>query len=127
MVCAGFSSWSEMPPQTVPPSSPVQQQATPQGVPDVGRFIQIPGPNPILVRGDATAWDGGSIEAANVLKDGETYYLYYSAMCNRCMRFGELTNTEDGIIWAGRASHRSTASIAPALCTCVGGWAQVPE
>ena len=41
------------------------------------QFIQIPGPNPILVPGDESAWDGGVIEASNVFKDGETYYLYY--------------------------------------------------
>jgi len=41
------------------------------------KFIQIPGPNPILVPGDLSAWDGGVIEACNVLKDGDTYYLYY--------------------------------------------------
>jgi len=41
------------------------------------QFIQIPGPNPILVPGDLSAWDGNVIEACNVLKDGNTYYLYY--------------------------------------------------
>ena len=41
------------------------------------RFMQIPGPNPILVPGDESAWDGNVIEACNVLKDGDTYYLYY--------------------------------------------------
>ena len=41
-------------------------------------FIQIPGPNPILRHGDdPDLWDGGVIEACNVIKDGETYYLYY--------------------------------------------------
>jgi len=41
-------------------------------------FIQIPGPNPILRHaGDPALWDGVIIEACNVLKDGETYYLYY--------------------------------------------------
>ena len=41
------------------------------------QFIQIPGPNPILVPGDESAWDGNVIEACNALKDGNTYYLYY--------------------------------------------------
>jgi hypothetical protein len=41
------------------------------------RFIQIPGPNPILVPGDEGAWDGGVIEAADALKDLGTYYFYY--------------------------------------------------
>jgi len=43
------------------------------------RFIQIPGPNPILVPGDGSAWDGGILEAAYVFKDDDTYYLYYHA------------------------------------------------
>lgn len=43
------------------------------------RFIQIPGPNPILVPGDGSAWDGLILEAAYVFKDGDTYYLYYHA------------------------------------------------
>jgi len=41
------------------------------------RFIQIPGPNPILITGGEDEWDGNFIECCNVLKDGETYYLYY--------------------------------------------------
>ena len=43
------------------------------------RFIQIPGPNPILIPGDKEAWDEGILEACNVFKDGDTYYLYYHA------------------------------------------------
>ena len=43
------------------------------------KLIQIPGPNPILVPGDVKAWDGGVLESCNVLKDGDTYYLYYHA------------------------------------------------
>ncbi|MBC8235998.1 hypothetical protein H8E77_41155 [bacterium] len=41
------------------------------------RFIQIPGPNPILVTGDYSEWDGGVIETCYAFKDGDTYYLYY--------------------------------------------------
>lgn len=41
------------------------------------RFIQIPGPNPILVPGNKKEWDGGVIEACNVFKDQNIYYLYY--------------------------------------------------
>jgi hypothetical protein len=41
-------------------------------------FLQIPGPNPIVVRGAKGEWDDGvSIEASDVLKDHDTYYLYY--------------------------------------------------
>ena len=41
------------------------------------QFIQIPGPNPILVPGNDKEWDGSVIEACNVFKDQNTYYLYY--------------------------------------------------
>lgn len=41
------------------------------------QFIQIPGPNPILRPGDKSDWDGGVIEACDVLKDDGVYYLYY--------------------------------------------------
>jgi hypothetical protein len=52
------------------------------------KFIQIPGPNPILRPDpDRSAWDSGCLECCNVLRDGtsgwsaestpETYYMYY--------------------------------------------------
>ena len=41
------------------------------------KFIQIPGPNPILISGGEKEWDGNFIECCNVFKDGEMYYLYY--------------------------------------------------
>ncbi len=41
------------------------------------RLIHVPGPNPILRPGAPAAWDGEIIEACNVLKVGQTYYLYY--------------------------------------------------
>jgi hypothetical protein len=45
------------------------------------QFIQIPGPNPILVRGGAGAWDEGtSMETADAFNDLGVYYLYYHAM-----------------------------------------------
>jgi len=43
------------------------------------KFIQIPGPNPIVIGGDVGAWDEYHVECCNVFKDGETYYLYYHA------------------------------------------------
>ena len=43
------------------------------------KFIQIPGPNPILVPGDEEAWDGNDLEACDIFKDRDTYYLYYHA------------------------------------------------
>jgi hypothetical protein len=39
------------------------------------RFIQIPGPNPILVPDDG--WASGVIETSDAFKDRDTYYLYY--------------------------------------------------
>jgi len=41
------------------------------------RFIHIPGPNPILVPGTEGSWDDGVIEACDIIKDHDTYYLYY--------------------------------------------------
>jgi len=43
-------------------------------------FIQIPGPNPILVRGGKGAWDEAMLEACDVFKDFETYYFYHHAI-----------------------------------------------
>ena len=44
-----------------------------------GRFLQIPGPNPILRPGGQDDWDGDIIEACDAFKDFGTYYLYYHA------------------------------------------------
>ncbi len=45
--------------------------------PPFDRLIQVPGPNPIIVRGDTGTWDESCIESCDVLKDEETYYFYY--------------------------------------------------
>ncbi len=45
--------------------------------PPFKQFIQIPGPNPILRTGPPGAWDEGVIEACDIIKNNETYYLYY--------------------------------------------------
>ena len=42
------------------------------------QFIQIPGPNPILVP-SPSGWDSGAVEAADIIKDNDTYYFYYHA------------------------------------------------
>ena len=42
-----------------------------------GRFLHIPGPNPVLLPGPAGAWDDGVIEAADALHDGPVYYFFY--------------------------------------------------
>jgi len=44
---------------------------------EAARFIQIPGPNPILTPGPDGAWDDQIIEASDAFKDFGTYYLYY--------------------------------------------------
>ncbi|MBI3923642.1 MAG: hypothetical protein HY318_19640, partial [Armatimonadetes bacterium] len=41
------------------------------------QFIQIPGPNPILVCGAEGEWDEGCIESCDIFKDFDVYYLYY--------------------------------------------------
>ncbi len=43
------------------------------------RFIQIPGPNPIIKPGPEGAWDDGVAEASDAFKDVDTYYFYYHA------------------------------------------------
>ena len=40
-------------------------------------FLQIPGPNPILMCGGKGAWDESVIEACDVVEDFDTYYLFY--------------------------------------------------
>ncbi len=45
-----------------------------------GVFIQIPGPNPILVAGPNGSWDDRALEAADGFKDFGTYYLYYHGL-----------------------------------------------
>jgi len=42
-----------------------------------GQFLQIPGPNPVLLPGPAGAWDDGVIEAADAIRDAATYYFFY--------------------------------------------------
>ena len=42
-------------------------------------FLQIPGPNPILIPGPSGSWDSHVIEAGDAFKDFGTYYLYYHA------------------------------------------------
>ena len=45
--------------------------------PEQVRFIQIPGPNPVIKRGPKGAWDEVMLEAADAFKDVGTYYFYY--------------------------------------------------
>jgi hypothetical protein len=40
-------------------------------------FLQIPGPNPIILRGPKGAWDEAYIEAGDITKEDHTYYFYY--------------------------------------------------
>lgn len=49
-------------------------------------FFQIPGPNPIVVRGGEGEWDENCIEAGDIFKDyterKEVYYLYYHGVAD---------------------------------------------
>ena len=42
-----------------------------------GKLIQIPGPNPIIVRGGQGEWDERVLEASDAFKDFGTYYFFY--------------------------------------------------
>lgn len=41
------------------------------------QFLHVPGPNPILRPGPAGSWDNRFLEACDLLRDRDTYYLYY--------------------------------------------------
>ena len=75
-----FAGWvGTISPAEAQAATPGEEHAAGSKVPDVGRFIHIPGPNPILKPGPKGQWDGGVVEAGNVLKDEHTYYFYYHA------------------------------------------------
>ena len=59
-----------------------------------GRFIQIPGPNPILTPGPEGAWDGDIVEASDAFKDFGTYYLYYHGNGGRGYQLGVATASD---------------------------------
>ncbi len=42
-----------------------------------GVFIQIPGPNPILLPGPRGAWDDNILEASDAFEEYGNYYIYY--------------------------------------------------
>ncbi len=58
---------------------------------DPGRFIQIPGPNPILTPGPEGSWDDEIIEASDAFKDFGKYYLYYHGNGGSGYRLGVAT------------------------------------
>ena len=43
------------------------------------KFIQIPGPNPIIMPGEKGDWDDSVVEASDAFRDVGTYYFYYHA------------------------------------------------
>ncbi|MFC1737845.1 hypothetical protein ACFL1G_02210 [Planctomycetota bacterium] len=47
---------------------------------ELGNFIQIPGPNPIIRTGPQGAWDDENTETGDAFEDLGTYYLYYHSM-----------------------------------------------
>jgi hypothetical protein len=72
------ASWFEGgSPTKVEAAGPAEQQAEKNELLAGSRFIQIPGPNPIVVSGGPGSWDEYYIEAADAYKDFGTYYLYY--------------------------------------------------
>lgn len=54
-------------------------------------FIQIPGPNPILV--PEAGWDADILETSDAFKDGNTYYLYYHAKGTLGYQIGVATSS----------------------------------
>ena len=50
-------------------------------------FIQIPGPNPILTSSPGQ-WDSFVVEAADIIKDHDKYYLYYHAVAGSSYQLG---------------------------------------
>ncbi|MBL7154058.1 MAG: hypothetical protein ISS79_10090 [Phycisphaerae bacterium] len=66
------------PPKAHPRHADVHKPA-PSQLLESQRFIQIPGPNPIITPGPEGAWDDGVTEAADAFKDVDTYYFYYHA------------------------------------------------
>jgi hypothetical protein len=54
-----------------------KQQAMRNDLLEESRFIQIPGPNPLLKRGGKGAWDEYIIEGSDAFKDFGVYYYYY--------------------------------------------------
>ena len=53
------------------------EQSVRQVLVEQGRFIQIPGPNPIIRTGPKGAWDSMMLEASDAFRDVDTYYFYY--------------------------------------------------
>ncbi len=47
-----------------------------------GVFVQIPGPNPLLLPGPKGSWDSEVTETADAIKDFGKYYMFYHAVGN---------------------------------------------
>lgn len=50
-----------------------------QAVIEQSKFIQIPGPNPIITPGPEGSWDESVVEASDAFRDAGKYYFYYHA------------------------------------------------
>ena len=78
------------------------------------RFIQIPGPNPILTPGREGAWDGQIMEAADALSDFGTYYLYYHGNGGEGYQVGVATSSHPpGPIWIVLTVPKKTSPTSP--------------
>jgi hypothetical protein len=76
--------------QSISPVNPAKQSSAHDAFMERRPFLQIPGPNPIIVRGGKGAWDEDVIEACDVLKDFETYYFYYHGVPKDQTKWGVL-------------------------------------
>jgi hypothetical protein len=76
--------------QSLSPVNAAKQSSAPDAFLERRPFLQIPGPNPIVVRGGKGAWDEDVIEACDVLKDFETYYFYYHGVPKDQTKWGVL-------------------------------------
>jgi hypothetical protein len=76
--------------QSLSPGNTAKLSSTPDAFLEERPFLQIPGPNPLVVRGGNGAWDEDVIEACDVLKDFETYYFYYHGVPKDQKKWGVL-------------------------------------
>ena len=60
-----------------------KETTRPNDLLQTGQFIQIPGPNPILMPGEKGNWDDDITETSDAFKDFGTYYLYYHGSGNK--------------------------------------------
>jgi len=71
--------------------------------------------NPVLTRGSSPAWDEGALQRPAVIKDGETYKMWYTGIDGSAvLRMGYATSS-DGTSWTKSPSN-------PVLEPSLSGW-----